>query len=87
MPLKPLPFSLKKLRRKVDKLDAFVKSITLQVIKKDMSPADLGFPTMVVDELAHLHGLIDLAKCCVKEIEIFRDEFPELEKSLKRLFQ
>ncbi len=66
---KPLPFSLKKLRRKVNELDDFVKTAALDTMRNEMTPQDLGFPSTIVDELAHLHGLLDLARCCVSEIE------------------
>ena len=69
MPRKPLPFSLKELRRRVNELDAFVKTAALDTMKDRMGPDDLGFPSTVVDELARLHGLLDLALCCVEEIE------------------
>ena len=83
MPQKPLPFSLPELRRKVDELDIFVKSAVLATMKDDMGPDDLGFPSTIVDELAHLHGLLDLAGCCVEEIELVQREYPELEKFFK----
>ncbi len=69
MPPKSLPFSLKKLRRKVDKLDNFVKSAAIDTMELDMTTEDLGCPSTVMDELAHLHGLLNLAGCCVQEIE------------------
>ena len=68
-PFSPLPFSLQKLRRKVDELDKFVKSAAIDTMELEMTTEDLGFPSTVVDELAHLHGLLDLARCCVQEIE------------------
>ncbi len=74
MPPKSLPFSLKKLRRKVDKLDRFVKSAARDMIRNELTPKDLGCPSTVADELAHLHGLLDLARCCVQEIEIAVEE-------------
>lgn len=80
MPPKPLPFSLIELRQQVDKLDTFVKSAARDVMKIELGPADLGCPSTVVDELAHLHGLLDLARCCVQEIEIYQAGDPELEK-------
>ena len=69
MPPKPLPFSLDELRRKVDELDKFVKSAARSTMKNEQTTEDLGFPSTVVDELAHLHGLMDMARCCVQEIE------------------
>ncbi len=66
MPPTPLPFSLKKLRRKVDKLDNFVKSAAIDTMERELTTEDLGCPSTVVDELAHL---LDLARCCVSEIE------------------
>ncbi len=69
MPPKPLPFSLEELRSQVDKLDKFVKSAAIDTMRNDLTPLDLGMPSTVVDELAHLHGLLDLARCCVAEIE------------------
>ncbi len=69
-PFPPLPFSLQKLRRKVDELDRFVKSAAIDTMELEMTTEDLGCPSTVVDELAHLHGLLDLARCCVQEIEV-----------------
>ncbi len=69
MPPKPLPFSLKKLRRKVEKLDRFVKSATTATMKQEMRP-DEWLPSVAVDELAHIHGLLDLIRYCVEEIEL-----------------
>ena len=83
MPQKPLPFSLPELRRKVEEVDRFVKSAALEVMKKDMGPVDLGFPSTMVDELAHLHGLLDLAQCCIEEMEIVRKQRAELEGFFK----
>ena len=70
---KPLPFSLEELRQQVDQLDFFVKTATVQVMKKEMGPSELGFSSLLVDELAHLHGLLDLVRCCVEEIGYFDD--------------
>ena len=70
MPSRSLPFSLKKLRRKVDKLDRFVKSAVIDTMELELTTNDLGCPSTVVDELAHLHGLLDLACCCVTEIDV-----------------
>lgn len=83
MPPKPLLFSLSELRLKVEELDTFVKSAALATMKYDMGPDDLNFPSTVVDELAHLHGLLDLARCCVEEIETVKREYPELEMFFK----
>ncbi len=77
--IKNLPFSLDELRLQVDTLDLFVKTAVLAVMKSDMSPADLGFPSPIVDELAHLHGLLDLAKCCVEKIEIHHRDTSEMD--------
>ena len=74
MPQKPPPFSLPELRHKIDEVDAFVKSAVRAAMKDEMGPDELGFPSTVVDELAHLHGLLDLACCCVEEIEIVQRE-------------
>lgn len=52
-------------------------------MKDDMGPDDLGFPSTIVDELAHLYGLLDLARCCIQEIETVQREDAELEKYLK----
>ncbi len=79
MPRTPLPFSLSELRCRVDELDTFVKAAVRATMKDDMGPDDLGFPSTIVDELAHLHGLLDLARCCVQEIEIVQRGDPELD--------
>ncbi len=63
------PFSLRELRQHTTKLDDYVKFAAVAVMQNEMGPDDLGCPSTVVDELAHLHGLLDLARCCVSEIE------------------
>ncbi len=69
MPPRPLPFSRDELRLQIDTLDKFVKSAAIDTMKLEMTADDLGTPSTIVDELAHLHGLLDLARCCVSEIE------------------
>lgn len=64
----PLPFSTEELRQRFDDLDKFVKTAAYDVMSDAMGPNDVGFPSPLVDYLAHLHGLLDLARCCVKEI-------------------
>ncbi len=44
MPPQPLPFSLKKLRRQVDELDAFVKSAAIDTMELEMTTEDFGLP-------------------------------------------
>ena len=69
MPPKPLPFSLEELRLQVDDLDKFVKSAMIATMKQELRP-DEWQPSVAVDELAHLHGLLDLMRYCVEEIEL-----------------
>ncbi len=69
MPPKPLTFSLEELRSQVETLDKFVKSAAIDMMGQGLTTEDVGCPSTVVDELAHLHGLLDLARCCVQEIE------------------
>ena len=82
---KSLPFSLEELHRQVDTLDQFVKSAVLVTMKENMGPDDLGFPSTIVDELAHLHGLLDLARCCVAELETILRERVELKEFFRPL--
>ncbi len=71
LPDLPLPFSVDELRLLVDKLDAFVKFAALATMKKEMGPDEMAFPSTVVDELAHMYGLLSLVRCCVQEIEFY----------------
>ncbi len=71
MPIESLPFSVDELRRLVSDADAAVKDAVKAV---PMARGDLGFPSAVVDMLAHLHGLLDLAVCSVEELEEYRKD-------------
>ncbi len=69
MPPKTLPCSLEELRSHIDTLDKFVKTAMIATMKQETSP-DEWLPSTAVDELAHQHGLLDLMRFCVSEIEM-----------------